>query len=62
MAHTRITRTQAPDPHTDTIHIYSTTGEFIGTMTIEKGISRLDYAPHQQPHQPYPLKKKHRQR
>jgi len=61
MSTTRIGREQLPDP-TGPIHVYGNDDTFIGTLTFEKGTSRLDYAPGQQPHRAYPLKKKHRQR
>ena len=60
----RIGRESLPDHDGTPIDIYADGNGFdhIGTLTIEKGISRLDYAPGQAPHRAYPLKKKHRAR
>lgn len=53
-----------PDPDRD-IHLYTNEGEYLGKLvfTTRSGstTSVLEYGPDQQPHQPYPLKRKYRQ-
>ena len=59
---TRIERITLPDPTDESLQIYTADGQLLGTLTFEKNTSRLDYAPGQQPHRPYPLRKKYRPR
>jgi hypothetical protein len=56
---TRIERISLPDP-TGPVKIHTNDGQLIGTLTFEKGTSRLTYATGQQPHRRWPLKRKHR--
>ena len=61
MTATTIRRESLPDP-TGPVEIHTNDGQLIGTLTFEKGTSRLTYATDQQPHRRWPLKRKHRQR
>lgn len=65
-ARTRIGRGESlPDP-TEPQQLYTNDGEYLGRLvfTSKNGsvTSVLEYADGQQPHQPYPLRAKHRQR
>lgn len=60
----KTTRNALPDPP-ETLTITSNDGQTIGTLrfTFKNGTtSVLEYAAGQQPHQPYPLRAKYRQR
>lgn len=64
-ARTKITRGGTPDTTVSSVDVVANTGAVIGTLRFEakSGMttSVLNYAPGQEPHRTWPLKRKHRQ-